>query len=126
MRQEQDLMAKVAMVWHEEAAPMEEQPIVQAPGRRQLARIKPVKESIPKPIASKFLKEEGPGQGIESASQVKLDQDPWVSQLVKEASGLAHQDEIIVEAAPAGKRVLDRADEAVESGGKSQGEDLGK
>jgi hypothetical protein len=40
MRQEQDLMAKVTMVWHEEAAPMEEQPIVQAPGRRQLARIK--------------------------------------------------------------------------------------
>jgi hypothetical protein len=40
MRQEKDLMAKVAMVSHEEAAPMEEQPIVLAPGRRQLARIK--------------------------------------------------------------------------------------
>ena len=30
MRQEQDLMAKVAKVWHEEATPMKKQSIVQA------------------------------------------------------------------------------------------------
>jgi hypothetical protein len=33
-------MAKVAVIWHEEAAPMEEQPVGQAPGRLQLAGVK--------------------------------------------------------------------------------------
>jgi hypothetical protein len=33
-------MAKVAVIGHEEAAPVEEQPVRQAPGRLQLAGVK--------------------------------------------------------------------------------------
>jgi hypothetical protein len=33
-------MAKVAVIGHEEAAPVEEQPVGQAPGRLQLAVVK--------------------------------------------------------------------------------------
>jgi hypothetical protein len=45
---------------------------------------------------------------------------------MQKASGLAHQDEIVVEATVADERVLDWADEAVEFGGKPQGEDPGE
>ena len=93
--------------------------------RRQEDR-QPLKESIPEAVLLQHLEEERPGYRVECPREIKLQHYARCSQLVQKASRLAHQDEVVVEAASRDEGVLVVADEGVESRREAERQHLGE
>ena len=87
---------------------------------------KPFQEAGAEAVLPEDLEEERPVDGVEGTSQVQLQKGARGAELLQEARGLAHEDEVVVQVAPRDEVILASADEAAELRGEPEREDLGE